>query len=98
MPIGARPPPALWDFQNIQQHLCCHSFNSVVIDFAANTFQRQPPRIGRPCGRFGLRTSMAVFPECGGVNAPTTNAPGNVETDQSGAELDRIDIEKGLEG
>src|ERR1019366_5023827 len=54
MPISARSPAALWDFQNIQQHLCCDSFNSVVIDFAAHSFQRQPPWIDVPCGHFDL--------------------------------------------
>jgi hypothetical protein len=48
MPVGARCSAALGNIQYVQQGLAAHSFQPVIIYFAAHPFQRQPPRIDVP--------------------------------------------------
>src|SRR6476619_4901872 len=53
-PAGASTAGALRDFQDIEHGLRGGALDAVGPDLAAQSLQSQSPRIGVPCGHFGL--------------------------------------------
>jgi hypothetical protein len=51
----------LGNFEQIQNFLTCHTFQPIEINFAAHTFQRQPPGITSWGGSFGLRCAYLSY-------------------------------------